>query len=145
MLSTSLQKPNSSIMSSTKLKAVEAKKNQKQIIQLQMLLGSHNLQNCSITHRLLQATTTNATQGHKSESQQVIAVNHTLSSQSILVQKTKLATIDQRLTHWKLFLAFAFPGFFLSTTRESLVKKPAGKTSEQQDQQESNTAIKDHL
>jgi hypothetical protein len=30
-----------------------------------------------------------------------------------------------RLTHWKLFLAFAFPGFFLSTTRESLVKYPA--------------------
>lgn len=30
-----------------------------------------------------------------------------------------------RLTHWKLFLAFAFPGFFLSTTRGSLVKNPA--------------------
>jgi hypothetical protein len=28
------------------------------------------------------------------------------------------------LTHWKLFLALAFPGFFLSTTRESLVKYP---------------------
>jgi hypothetical protein len=29
------------------------------------------------------------------------------------------------LTYWKLFLAFALPGFFLSTTRESLVKYPA--------------------
>jgi len=28
-------------------------------------------------------------------------------------------------THWKLFLAFAFPGFFRSTTRESLVSIPA--------------------
>jgi len=35
----------------------------------------------------------------------------------------------QRLTHWKLFLAFAFPGFFLSTTLESLVRKPADQDS----------------
>jgi hypothetical protein len=46
----------------------------------------------------------------------------------LVVHKIKLTRRDQRLTHWKLFLAFAFPGFFLSTTRESLVKKPAAKT-----------------
>ena len=31
------------------------------------------------------------------------------------------------MTHWKLFLAFALPGFFRSTILESLVKKPAAE------------------
>lgn len=30
----------------------------------------------------------------------------------------------QRFTHWKDFRAFALPGFFRSTTRESLVRSP---------------------
>jgi hypothetical protein len=32
---------------------------------------------------------------------------------------------DYLLTHWKLFRALAFPGFFRSTTLESLVNIPA--------------------
>ena len=35
----------------------------------------------------------------------------------------------QRLTHWKDFRALALPGFFLSTTLASLVRRPAGLRS----------------